>query len=505
MRTGRLRVIRNAFILEENDRMKKNLSLAMFGFLLGFLPSCTKTKEEPPRPIEDRLVEEFAGAYPTKANPIGTVRSFDITAAETELPLIDGKPLRVWAYNGQVPGPEIRIRLGETVRVKFINKLPLPSTIHWHGVRVPNDMDGVPTQTRPAIKPGESFVYEFTPKDAGTFWFHPHIRSSEQVERGLFGVLIVDDPVPPAYSRDIAWVIDDWLIGDDGQIVLKFNTRHDLAHDGRWGNRVTINGRERETLVLRPGERIRLRIVNVANGRVFAPNFGSLVAKIMAVDGLYTRVPFDASGFEVAPGNRIDVDLTAPSVSNGVIAIEDRFLRARPRHLADVHIEGDPMQTPSFDPPLLAKVPEWKAGSETRVNSELVLDARAGGPLGIEWTINGVAFQGHENATNHAGIPLALNRFNHLRFTNKTARLHPIHLHGMFFRVLTRNGTAVDEPFFRDTVLVHSRETVDVGVVPLDEGSWMLHCHILEHAEAGMMTMLEVGKSAGAKHDVHGH
>jgi len=486
--------------------MNNPISLALTCFLLGSLPACTKLeKQESARSVEDRLLEEFVGAYPSNATPSGVVRNFEIIAAEAEIPLLDGKPLRVWAYNGQVPGPVLRIRLGETLRVNFTNKLPQSSTIHWHGVRVPNDMDGVPTANRPAIKPGESFIYEFTPKDAGTFWFHPHVRSSEQVERGLFGVLIVEDPAPPAYSRDIVWVIDDWLIGEDGQIVPKFNTRHDLAHDGRWGNRVTINGRSNETLTLRPGERIRLRIANVANGRVFKPDFGNLVAKIIAVDGLYVATPVDGSGFEVAPGNRIDVDITAPSASNATVEIQDRFFPARPRHLADVRLEGDPIPTPNFRPPSLTKIPEWKTASETPVNSELLLDARAGGPLGIEWTINGVAFQGHENATNHTGIPLTRGHFNHLRFTNKSARLHPIHLHGMFFRVLTRNGSAVEESFFRDTVLVHPRETVDVGVVPLDEGSWMLHCHILEHAEAGMMTMLDVGTGPGAKSESHAH
>ncbi|MDI3289305.1 multicopper oxidase family protein [Polyangium sp. 15x6] len=470
------------------------ITRAALAVLLSLLPSCA-TKQEPL--LEQRLLAEFAEAYPTASNPNGIVRSFDITAAEVELPLLDGKPLRVWTYNGQVPGPELRVRLGETVRVRFTNRLPQPTTIHWHGVRVPNDMDGVPTQSRPAIKPGESFVYEFTPKDAGTFWFHPHIRSSEQVERGLFGVLIVEDPAPPAYSRDVVWVVDDWLLGQDGQIVPAFNTRHDLAHDGRWGNHVTVNGRTNEVLALRPGERIRLRIVNVANGRVFAPDFGGLAAKIVAVDGLYVRTSFDASGFELAPGNRIDVDLMAGS-AGAAVSIEDRFLRSRPRRLAEIRVAGDPVETPRFEPPTRRTVPAWTAGSEVPVHAELALDARRGGPFGIEWTINGVAFQGHESATGHTGIPLVQGQFNHLRFANHSARLHPIHLHGMFFRVLTRNGRAVEEPFFRDTVLVHPRETVDVGVVPVDEGSWMLHCHILEHAEAGMMTMLEVGSANGA-------
>src|SRR5258708_7057549 len=131
---------------------------------------------------------EFAGAYPILARPNGIVRTFDLVAAPADVTFGDGR------------------RLGETLRVRFTNRLPQPTTIHWHGVRVPNAMDGVPGVTQPAIQPGESFVYEFTPKDAGTFWFHPHLRSSEQIERGLFGVLVVEDRLPRPYSRDVVWV-----------------------------------------------------------------------------------------------------------------------------------------------------------------------------------------------------------------------------------------------------------------------------------------------------------
>src|SRR5258708_4048565 len=149
---------------------------------------------------------EFAGAYPILARPNGIVRTFDLVAAPADVTFGDGRRLHVWAYNGTVPGPTLRVRLGETLRVRFTNRLPQPTTIHWHGVRVPNAMDGVPGVTQPAIQPGESFVYEFTPKDAGTFWFHPHLRSSEQIERGLFGVLVVEDRLPRPYSRDVVWV-----------------------------------------------------------------------------------------------------------------------------------------------------------------------------------------------------------------------------------------------------------------------------------------------------------
>src|SRR5256885_11963791 len=170
---------------------------------------------------------EFSGAYPEAAHPTGVVRDLDLVAAPARLKLIDGRDLDVWAYNGQVPGPVFRVKLGETLRVHFVNRLPQPTTIHWHGIRLPNGMDGVPGVTQPPIEPGASFTYEFTPKDAGTFWFHPHIRSSEQVERGLFGALIVEDREPPPFSRDELWGLDDLLLAPGGQIFPHCNTRHD--------------------------------------------------------------------------------------------------------------------------------------------------------------------------------------------------------------------------------------------------------------------------------------
>jgi FtsP/CotA-like multicopper oxidase with cupredoxin domain len=391
-----------------------------------------------------------------------------------------------------VPGPTFRIRLGETVRVAFTNHLPQPTTIHWHGVRVPNAMDGVPGVTQPPVAPGETFVYEFTPKDAGTFWFHPHLRSSEQIERGLFGVLIVEDASPPPYSRDELWVLDDWLIGRDGAIFPEFNTRHDLAHDGRWGNVVTVNGRRTPTLDARPGERIRLRLLDVANGRVFAPDFSALDAKVIAVDGLYAARPFDPAGFEIAPGNRVDLDIVVPADAAGKrFEIVDRFTRY-PNTLAEIRISGDPIDTPRFASPARGHVPVWRSGLQIPARAEFHLNARQGGDFGIEWTINGAAMDHSAHALPDHLQQLPIGEFSHLRFVNDSYRIHPMHIHGLFFRVLARNGTPVDEPHFRDTALVHAKETVDIGTVPEDPGRWMMHCHILEHAEAGMMTILEV-------------
>ena len=163
-------------------------------------------------------------------------------------------------------------------------------------------MDGVPGVTQEPIQPGEQFVYEFTPKDAGTFWFHPHVRSSEQIERGLFGTLIVEEQNYPAYTQDITWALDDWLITNTGEIYPKFNTPHDLMHDGRWGNVITVNGNANEILATSPGERIRLRLVNVANGRIFKPQFQGLNPQVIAVDGMTVGTPIPLDNFELAHG-----------------------------------------------------------------------------------------------------------------------------------------------------------------------------------------------------------
>ncbi len=163
----------------------------------------------------------------------------------------------------------------------------------------------------------------------------------------------------------------------------------------------------------------------------------------------------------------------------------DRFTR-RPFPIASFRVSGEPLATPSFASPAAGYVPAWREGVDETPVSSFLLNAQRGGPLGISWTLNGTAHADHPSAK------LPLGRFARLRFTNESYRLHPMHIHGMFFKVLARNGSPVDEPFFRDTALVHPKETLDIGLVPLDAGSWMLHCHVLEHAEAGMMTTVRV-------------
>lgn len=488
----------NVFGLRHHIRLSECANVVNAGaglVLLAVLAGC-RSELGDGKAIEQRLVAELGDALVKDVKPNGRVREYELVAAPVELNVAGEEKLAVWAYNGSVPGPTLRVRLGETLRVKVTNRLPQETTVHWHGVRVPNAMDGVPHLTQPPIAPGATFVYEYTPKDAGTYWYHPHLRSSEQVERGLYGLLIVEDEAPLPYDRDVTWILDDWRLGADKQIDPRFNTRGDLMHDGRWGSVVTVNGRTDEVLKVRAGERVRLRLLNSANGRVFVPIFEGLSPKIIAVDGKYLSRLIDLDRFELAPGNRLDLEIEINVSASARFEVIDRFSARRPNRLASIEIDGvAPEPRKTFSSPANARVPAWRDYDRAKIDKEIFLDAASGGPLGIEWRFNGVAHASHEHHRHEPLMVMSEGAFHRLRFVNKSFRLHPIHLHGMFFRLLARNGASVDEPFFRDTVLIHAEESIDIGVIPLDAGVWMMHCHVLEHAEAGMMTTFEVRPS----------
>jgi len=202
---------------------------------------------------------------------------------------------------------------------------------------------------------------------------------------------------------------------------------------------------------------------------------------------MYTGRPLEMNGFELAPGNRIDLDLIIPlDLAGKTIFIIDRFTR-NPYALATIKIEGEPMETPQFDPPSNPNIPKYEGALTRDVDVTYVLNGQAGGKYGVQWTINGHIWGEHEITEFTGGV------WTRLRFQNVSPRLHPMHIHGQFFKVIARNGKAVDEPYFRDTVLLFGKQTIDVAMVPIDWGKWMMHCHILEHAEAGMMTEIEVG------------
>lgn len=437
--------------------------------------------------ITEILESEFKGAYPEKILPTGELREFEVVAKQSMWFIVPPYTTSVWAYNGTIPGPVIRIRLGDTLKLTLKNELSQPTTVHWHGVRVPNAMDGVPGVTQPPIQPGSSFTYQFTPKDAGTFWFHPHINAAEQIERGLHGVLIVEDPGEPSYSQDLVWVLDDWLFTNGGEIYSKFVTRHDLAHDGRWGNLLTVNGKYQPTIKVKAGERIRIRMINVANGRVFKPLFEQLSPVVIAVDGMLAKAPFVLKHFFLAPGNRVDLDIIIPKAAAGkTFALQDAFTRNN-IDLAFIQVaSAEPVATPSFKSPQAKYFPQWSDALKIPVAHDFILDAKRGGVYGISWMIDDKVWPEGK------AYELQSGKFTRLRINNKSSRIHPMHLHGQFFKVIAKNGKKVEENYWRDTVLVGPKESVDIGLVPVDKGLWANHCHILEHAESGMMSTIMV-------------
>ena len=420
----------------------------------------------------------------------------------------------VWSYNGTVPGRELRFRQGDTARIVVANRLPVPTTVHWHGLRVPNAMDGVPDVTQPPIRPGENFLYEFPLPDAGTYWYHPHLASYEQVARGLYGVLIVEEREPVPVDRDVVWVLSDFRLNRDASQRDDFESLFDLTHGGRVGNTVTVNGAytlKDGTFAVRSGERIRLRLVNAAAARIFVLRFEGHEPRVIAFDGhaVEPHVPFRGE-VVLAPGMRADLVLDCLQAPGSRHAVADRGDPRGGFHLMTVAYSQSP---PLPDRPLSTPVnvqpnrlPEPDLARAQR--HSIVFEGGAMGALReaefegervplsslvrqhhLAWTVNGVAVKEHL----HRPV-LTLDRGGHyvLAMRNETAWPHPIHLHGHVFRVIARDGRPTRYREWADTVLMAPREAVDIAFVADNPGDWMFHCHILAHQAGGMMALIRV-------------
>ncbi|MGB7320989.1 MAG: multicopper oxidase family protein [Albidovulum sp.] len=415
-------------------------------------------------------------------------------------------PTDVWSYNGSLPGPEIRVRQGDRIRVLARNGLNEGTTVHWHGIRTPNAMDGVPFLTQDPIPVGGEFLYEFDALDAGTFWYHPHQRSSEQVGRGLYGPLIVEEANPIRVDRDLTWMLDDWRMTGDGQIATDFGSRHDAMHGGRIGNSVTINGQIPDRIAVRSGERIRLRLVNAANARIFGLDFGGLAPVVVALDGqpVSPHVP-DDDIVVVGPAMRVDLVIDMTGKPGESLTITDVFYRDLEYRLVDLAYGPDRLRDAVPDwsmelPPNPLAEPDMQAATRHQIifNGGMMGQMMMGGGMGSMmeqmregnmWFINGKA------ATGHMMDPLLVlpqGTSHVLQMDNRTAWYHPMHLHGHSFRVITRNGQPTRHREWQDTVLMAPEERVEIAFVADNPGDWMFHCHILEHQAAGMMGIIRV-------------
>jgi FtsP/CotA-like multicopper oxidase with cupredoxin domain len=406
----------------------------------------------------------------------------------------------VWAYNGAVPGPVLRLRQGDRLRARVRNALEQGTTVHWHGVRVPNAMDGVPIITQPLIEPGGEFVYEFALPDAGTFFYHPHQKSYEQVGRGLAGALIVEEQAPPQVDRDVVWVLGDWRLDADASIRGGFGSFMDVSHNGRVGNTVTINGRVPDEFRVRAGERIRLRLVNAASARVFALRFAGHRPWVIALDGQPVE-PHEPEGGAVVlgPAMRADLMLDMSAAPGSRHVVRDDFYRRLAYELIQLAYSEEPQLRAAPAGPI--RLPANPLSEPALGRAERHRIAITGGMMGdmrglrrgMAWAVNGVASGCGEGAS--AFDPLLVLRRGAscvLDLANDTAWHHPMHLHGHVFRVLTRNGKPTRHREWLDTVMLDPRERAEIAFVADNPGDWMFHCHVLEHQAGGMMACIRV-------------
>lgn len=468
---------------------RRSLLLAAGGAVLG-AAAPLKWLHAAPSAVEKRLL-----AQPGRAALAGSRYS------DTE----------VWCYDGTTPGPEIRVRQGDRLRIVVENRLPQDTTVHWHGLRVPNAMDGVPDLTQKPIAPGETFAYEFDVPDAGTYWYHPHDHSAEQVGRGLYGPLIIEEREPLLVDRDVVWMLGDWRLKRDASIVADFDNPMEISMTGRVGNTVTINGRIPDAFRVGSGERIRLRLINAAPARIFGLEFEGHKPLIVALDGQPVEPHAPEDGRVVlGPAMRTDVVLDMNGEPGSTAAVTDTFYKDLAYKLVDLAYTVEPLlrqqalAPPSLLPANTIPEPDLEQAERHEVTLEGGMmggmgQMRMGGPGmgmggimdggGKTWGINGISASGHAM---QPMLTLARGRTCILAIRNETAWWHPMHLHGHSFRVIARNGKATRYREWRDTVLIPPRESADIAFVADNPGDWMFHCHVLENQDGGMMAVIRI-------------
>lgn len=440
--------------------------------------------------------EELRLAEAVDVNAAPDVVEVELTARAAELEIVPGTKTALWTYGGTLPGPLIRAKRGDRLIVHFTNELPDPTTIHWHGVRVPVEMDGAPDMPKPAVKPGETFDYDFLLPDAGLYWYHPHVDSAAQLGRGLHGAIVVEDPDDPADLGDeLLMVLSDLGIDEDGALWPQDGAGDLGALFGREGNTLLVNGRALPTLRPRAGLRQRWRIVNAAKSRYFWMDLdGGETFLRVGGDGGFASAVVEETSLLVVPGQRVDV-LVTPVKEPG----EPRTLRNVPYDRG----YGTAFNQPTVDI-LAIRATEDDAGTagavpETARDIE-ALDVTGATPIALDLTMkqtddaiilgmNGVPFE------EAAPIQATIGETQVWTVKNTMAWAHPFHLHGFFFQAIDEAGAPLFPLEWKDTVDVpvdgQARFVVRYDPRP---GMWMFHCHILDHADLGMMGMVNVQK-----------
>lgn len=414
--------------------------------------------------------------------------------------LLDGKQatrgVMRYALAGQTsadPSPPIlRARRGKAFAARLINRLDEPTTIHWHGVRLPNDQDGVPFVTQPYVYTGDSFDYAFAPPDAGTFWYHPHCNTLTQMGRGLAGVLVVEDDRDPVFDGEVVLNLRDFRLGGDSQFIEQFKPR-DAAKTGTFGTLRTANLQPEPRYDVPAGGLVRVRILAADVTRIYNLKLAGAEAQIIAIDGhpVPERMALDMA--VVSPGQRLDLAVRVADSEGGEMVLED-IRPSTPKVVARFRAVGASLKRDLGDLGPLAENAGVEADLSSATPIPLLLSATAEnaaresicGSIGYSfWAINKVPYPGDTPDPTAPIAELKLGQTYLLNVENVTPHAHPIHLHGMNFKALASNKRPV-QPLVSDTYLVLPDEKVQLALVADNPGDWVFHCHIIEHQKTGM-------------------
>jgi FtsP/CotA-like multicopper oxidase with cupredoxin domain len=407
----------------------------------------------------------------------------ELEARETEGAIAPG--FTAWTYNGQVPGPILEGRVGDVLEVRLTNRLTEPTSIHWHGLRLPAAMDGT-DMTQRLVAPGETFTYRFRLPDAGTFWYHPHANETVQLERGLYGALVVRGEDEPVFDRDRVLVFDDVRLDRKGDLA-KFGGFVE-RHDGREGDLRLINGEVEPDLTMAAGQIERWRMVNASSARYLRFSLGGRPFTVIGSDvGLIDR-PRVATEALLPPGKRIEI-AAGPFEPGDVLSLESlaygrmTFRRRKTERFGTLTV--GPAQPSVASIPATLRSIERLAPADAAPTRTVTFGVKVGLPRGLDFVVN--------DRTHDQDAPVKVGELQVWDVVNTSRMDHPFHLHGFRFQVLAVNGEAREGLAWDDVVNLPPQSTTKIAWIADDRpGSWMYHCHILEHHAAGMMAHFDV-------------
>ncbi len=408
----------------------------------------------------------------------------DLEARASDWEVAPGRTVPAWTYNGQVPGPTIEANVGDTLVVRLTNRLDEPTTIHWHGIRLPAAMDGTQV-VQPVVQPGETFEYRFTVPDAGTFWYHSHHNETVQMERGLYGALVVRDAGEVKVDRERVLLLDDMKLRRNGDFA-KFGGWFE-AHMGREGDVRLVNGKIDPTLDVAAGQVERWRVINASSARYVQLSIGGEEFSIVGTGGGLIEDPVPVRELLLVPGDRADL-VVGPFMEDTVLSVNSTpYNRHTGKHkverFATVRV-GARRESAALIPARMRSI-ELLATPDATPNRVVTMSERLSLRRGTDFMING--------EMHHNDKPVTVGELQVWDVVNASHMDHPFHLHGFFFQVLSVNGVAPAFLAWQDTVNVPPKGVVRIAWMPDDRpGFWMYHCHILEHHAGGMMANFAV-------------